>query len=127
MTDIPKLDRPVFAPFDLGALDADLKGTEISVLRNPTIRFRMDFVPASMDPSNSEWSDWVAAICGVKTEDLRDAIGDLEISIGRALFVTEFDSFNRETKAFEGRQDPYILRIWDNYAAEKRKAYGVRS
>lgn len=127
MTDIPKLDRPVFAPFDLGALDADLKGTEISVLRNPTIRFRAGFRAASLNPQGDDWGAYVAAILNVAPDALMDTIGDLEQSVAQALFVTTFEGFDAEAVKFTGENPAYILRIWDNYAAEKRKAYGVRS
>ena len=127
MTDIPKLDRPVFAPFDLGALDADLKGTEISVLRNPTIRFRAGFRAASLNPQGDDWGAYVAAILNVAPDALMDTIGDLEQSVAQALFVTTFEGFDADAVKFTGENPAYILRIWDNYAAEKRKAYGVRS
>lgn len=127
MTDIPKLDRPIFAPFDLGALDADLKGTEISVLRNPTIRFRAGFRAASLNPQGDDWGAYVAAILNVAPDALMDTIGDLEQSVAQALFVTTFEGFDADAVKFTGENPAYILRIWDNYAAEKRKAYGVRS
>ena len=127
MTDIPKLDRPVFAPFDLGALDADLKGTEISVLRNPTIRFRAGFRAASLNPQGDDWGAYVAAILNVAPDALMDTIGDLEQSVAQALFVTTFEGFDADAVKFTGENPAYILRIWDNYAAEKRKAYGARS
>lgn len=127
MTDIPKLDRPHFAPFDLGALDADLKGTEISVLRNPTIRFRAGFRAASLNPQGDDWGAYVAAILNVAPDALMDTIGDLEQSVAQALFVTTFEGFDAEAVKFTGENPAYMLRIWDNYAAEKRKAYGVRS
>lgn len=127
MTDIPKLDRPHFAPFDLGALDADLKGTEISVLRNPTIRFRAGFRAASLNPQGDDWGAYVAAILNVAPDALMDTIGDLEQSVAQALFVTTFEGFDADAVKFTGENPAYILRIWDNYAAEKRKAYGVRS
>ena len=127
MAEIPKLDRPVFAPFDLGALDADLKGTEISVLRNPTIRFRAGFRAASLNPQGDDWGAYVAAILNVAPDALMDTIGDLEQSVAQALFVTTFEGFDAEAVKFTGENPAYILRIWDNYAAEKRKAYGVRS
>ena len=127
MTDIPKLDRPHFAPFDLGALDADLKGTEISVLRNPTIRFRAGFRAASLNPQGDDWGAYVAAILNVAPDALMDTIGDLEQSVAQALFVTTFEGFDADAVKFTGENPAYILRIWDNYAAEKRKAYGARS
>ena len=127
MTDIPKLDRPVFAPFDLGALDADLKGTEISVLRNPTIRFRAGFRAASLNPQGEDWGAYVAAILNVAPDALMDTIGDLEQSVAQALFVTTFEGFDAESVKFTGENPAYMLRVWDDYAAEKRKAYGVRS
>ena len=127
MTDIPKLDRPHFAPFDLGALDADLKGTEISVLRNPTIRFRAGFRAASLNPQGDDWGAYVAAILNVAPDALMDTIGDLEQSVAQALFVTTFGGFDAEAVKFTGENPAYMLRVWDDYAAEKRKAYGVRS
>ena len=127
MTDIPKLDRPHFAPFDLGALDADLKGTEISVLRNPTIRFRAGFRAASLNPQGDDWGAYVAAILNVAPDALMDTIGDLEQSVAQALFVTTFEGFDAEAVKFTGENPAYMLRVWDDYAAEKRKAYGVRS
>ena len=127
MADIPKLDRPIYAPLDLGTLDAQLQGVELRVLRNPTLRFHNGFLSVSMNPADDAWNDWVAAICGVETKDLKDTLGDLEMSIIRAMFVTEFDRFDPESKEFVGRQNAYILRVWDDYAAEKRKTYGGRS
>lgn len=127
MTDIPKLDRPHFAPFDLGALDADLKGTQISVLRNPTIRFRAGFRAASFNPQGDDWGAYVAAILNIAPDALMDTIGDLEQSVAQALFVTTFEGFDAEAVKFTGENPAYILRIWDDYAAEKRKAYGGRS
>lgn len=127
MTDIPKLDRPVFAPFDLGALDADLKGTEISVLRNPTLRFRVGFRAASLNPQGDDWTAYVGAILNVAPDAIMDTIGDLEQALVQALFVTVFDGFDAEAVEFTGRQDPYIIRVWNDYATEKRKVYGVRS
>lgn len=127
MTDIPKLDRPHFAPFDLGALDADLKGTQISVLRNPTIRFRAGFRAASLNPQGDDWGAYVAAILNIAPDALMDTIGDLEQSVAQALFVTTFEGFDAEAVKFTGENPAYILRIWDEYAEEKRKAYGGRS
>lgn len=127
MSDIPKLDRPVFAALDLGTLDADLKGTEISVLRNPTIRFRAGFRAASLNPQGDDWGAYVAAILNVAPDALMDTIGDLEQSVAQALFVTTFEGFDAETVRFTGENPAYMLRVWDDYAAEKRKAYGARS
>ena len=127
MTDIPKLDRPVFAPLDLGALDAQLQGVELRVLRNPTIRFRAGFRVASLNPQSDDWGPYVAAILDVAPDALMDTIGDIEQSVAQAMFVTTFDSFDAEAARFVGEQPAYMLRIWDDYAAEKRKAYGVRS
>ena len=127
MTDIPKLDRPVFAALDLGTLDAQLAGVELRVLRNPTIRFRAGFRAASLNPQGPDWAPYVAAILDVAPDALMDTIGDLEQSVAQALFVTTFDSFDVEAVKFTGENPAYILRVWDDYAAEKRKAYGGRS
>ena len=69
----------------------------------------------------------MAAILDVKPDALMDTIGDIEQSVAQAMFVTTFDSFDAEAARFVGEQPAYVLRIWDDYAAEKRKAYGVRS
>jgi hypothetical protein len=127
MTDIPKLDRPIYAALDLGTLDAQLQGVELRVLRNPTIRFRAGFRAASLNPQGPDWGAYVAAILDVAPDALMDTIGDLEQSIAQALFVTTFDSFDAEAVRFVGEQPAYILRVWDDYAAEKRKSYGGRS
>ena len=127
MTDIPKLDRPVFAALDLGTLDAQLAGVELRVLRNPTIRFRAGFRAASLNPQGEDWGAYVAAILDVKPDALMDTIGDLEQSVAQALFVTTFEGFDAVSVKFTGENPAYMLRVWDDYAAEKRKAYGVRS
>ena len=127
MAEIPKLDRPVFAALDLGTLDAQLQGVELRVLRNPTIRFRAGFRAASLNPQGEDWGAYVAAILDVKPDALMDTIGDLEQSVAQALFVTTFEGFDAEAVKFTGENPAYILRVCDDYAAEKRKAYGVRS
>ena len=127
MADIPKLDRPIYAPLDLGTLDADLKGSEIRVLRNPTIRFRAGFRAASLNPQGEEWGPYVATILDVAPDALMDTIGDLEQSVAQALFVTTFEGFDAEAVRFTGENPAYMLKVWDDYASEKRKSYGVRS
>jgi len=127
MADIPKLDRPVYAPLDLGTLDAQLQGVELRVLRNPTIRFRAGFRAASLNPQGDDWGAYVAAILDVAPDKLMETIGDLEQSVAQALFVTTFEGFDAEAVRFTGENPAYILRVWDDYAAEKRKTYGVRS
>ena len=69
----------------------------------------------------------VAAILDVKPDALMDTIGDLEQSVAQALFVTTFEGFDAESVKFTGENPAYMLRVWDDYASEKRKAYGVRS
>jgi len=127
MSDIPKLDRPIYAPLDLGTLDAQLAGVELRVLRNPTIRFRAGFRAASLNPQGDDWGAYVAAILGVAPDALMDTIGDLEQSVAQALFVTTFEGFDAELVKFTGEQPAHMLRVWDDYAAEKRKSYGGRS
>ena len=127
MSDIPKLDRPIYAPLDLGTLDAQLAGVELRVLRNPTIRFRAGFRAASLNPQGEDWGAYVAAILGVAPDALMDTIGDLEQSVAQALFGTTFEGFDAEAVKFTGENPAHILRVWDDYAAEKRKVYGGRS
>lgn len=127
MADIPKLDRPIYAPLDLGTLDAQLAGKQLRVLRNPTIRFRAGFRAASLNPQGDDWAGYVSAVLDVAPDALMDTIGDLEQSVAQALFVTTFEGFDAEAVKFTGEQPAYMLRVWDEYASEKRKAYGVRS
>ncbi len=123
---IPKLDRPIFAAYDLGALDSGLAGQTLNLLQNPTVRFRAGFRAASMNPEGEAWNEYVAAVLNVSPDALMDAIGDLEQSVAQALFVTDFERFNAETKQFEGESPARIMGIWDAYADAKRKSYGVR-
>lgn len=123
---IPKLDRPIYAAYDLGGLDPALAGVTINVLQNPTIRFRAGFRVASLNPEAPEWSEYVAAILGVEPDTLMDAIGDLEQSVAQALFATTFESFDAKEKSFIGEDPARVMGIWDAYAETKRKGYGVR-
>lgn len=123
---IPKLDRPIFAAYDLGGLDPDLAGQTLNLLQNPTVRFRAGFRAASLNPQGPEWGEYLAAVLGVEPEAVMDTIGDLEQSVAQAMFATDFERFNAETKTFEGESQPRIMRVWDAYADAKRKSYGVR-
>jgi hypothetical protein len=123
---IPKLDRPVFAAYDLGDMDTALAGVSLNVLQNPTIRFRAGFRAASLNPQGAEWGEYVAAVLGVEPDALMDAIGDLEQSVAQALFVTTFEGFDPDTARFTGENPARVFRIWDAYAETKRKGYGVR-
>lgn len=123
---IPKLDRPIFAAYDLGALDSGLAGQTLNLLQNPTVRFRAGFRAASLNPQGPDWSVYVAAVLGVEPDALMDTIGDLEQSVAQALFVTTFDGFDAEAVKFTGEQPARVLMIWDAYAETRRKGYGVR-
>ena len=123
---IPKLDRPVFAAYDLGDMDAALAGQTLNLLQNPTIRFRAGFRAASLNPQGEDWGAYVAAVLGAEPDALMETIGDLEQSIAQALFVTTFEGFDAAAVKFTGEQPARVLMIWDAYAETKRKSYGVR-
>lgn len=125
MADLPKLDHPVYEDYDLGALDPELAGRQLRVLRNPTIRFRGGFRLASLTPSNGDWGAYVAAICNVDPDQLMDVLGDYQQAVIQAMFVTSFDSI--EDGKLVGESPARILAIWDQYASERRKIYGGRS
>lgn len=125
MAELPKLDHPVYEDLDLGTLDPELAGRQLRVLRNPTIRFRGGFRAASLNPSASEWSDYVAAICDIAPDKLMDHLGDYQQAIIQALFVSTFDGF--EDGKIIGESPAKIFGVWDAHASERRKTYGARS
>lgn len=124
---IPTLDRPVYADFDLGAMDDALGGQTIRILQNPTVAFRAAFVHAARFPGQGEWAGLLREVLGCKTDrEVLDIIDGLEQALVSTLFSTSWERYDEETERLVGERSAYVLRIWEEYAQKKRRTYLAR-
>jgi hypothetical protein len=98
--------------FDLGTYDEALRGETLTLLMNPSTRFRRGFVNAQGD----EFVEYLACVIGQSVEDTTAQVEDMPPDLLRWLFVGVFEG--------ETFVAPHIITLWDNYAARRVKAWG---
>lgn len=125
--DIPRLDRPQFEPFDLGAFSADYAGKTVNLLVNPTRGFKQAFVSASWDASFGNNADvmaaFVEAVIGAPPGKLDETIGDVPDEVVQWLFLYTFDDFDGEK--FGTTIRPHLLVFWDEAKTRRVKAHAA--
>lgn len=98
--------------FDLGTYDEALRGQTLTLLMNPSTRFRRAYVNSQGD----EFVEYLAFVLGQSVEDTTTQVEDMPPDMLRWLFVGVFDG-----EAFVA---PHIITLWDDYASKRVKAWG---
>lgn len=118
--DIPRLDRPIREPFDLGVFLPEYAGQTVNLLINPTGKFKRAYIDAAWNASlgvdASAFAAFVEVVIGAmgNMDDLLDGIAEDAI---RWLFLYSFYDFDGEK--FRTVVRPHILTVWEE-ARDKR-------
>lgn len=124
--DIPRLDRPIREPFDLGAFSKEYAGQTVNLLINPTGRFKKGYIDAawaaSLGMESEAFAAFIEAVIGARgnTDDLLDGIAE---DVIRWLFLYSFYDFDGEK--FQTVVRPHILIVWDEAKDRRVKAHAA--
>lgn len=107
---------PIYTPLNLGEIDERYAGQSLPILRNPTRKFRREFI-ASVGET---FADNLAFILGVERDKLNEILDGLEDAMVRYLFAGSWDEKGVAVW-------PHMYKVWDNYADEQAKKYSTPS
>lgn len=107
---------PLRLSLDLGEIDERFAGQSLPMLRNPTRKFRREFI-SSM---GEKYFDGIAFILGVEREKVNELLDDVEDSLVTFLFLGVWGEGKLE-------QLPHVYKLWDAYTAEQAKRFAAPS
>lgn len=111
--------KPVYAELDLGEYDERYRGERLTLLQNPTRRFRQDFFTSTVRMSSDEFLNAIALILDCPREGIADVVDNLDIEILHWLFVPHTGDGDKLIM-------PFIFNVWDRYVHERVKAFAGR-
>lgn len=100
--------------FDLGTYDEGLKGQTLSVLMNPSQRFRREFTSVR----GEAFVEYIAFICGWDVDEAKANIEDMQPDVLTWLFVGVWDAETNELIM------PHVTKLWEAYAERRVKGWG---
>lgn len=115
----PRLDRPVFEPFDLGEFAEEYRGQTVRLLRNPSRAFWREY---QLAPGSDTWRYIGAAMeLPDDLDTVSAALDNIPRDAIRWLFLGVLDQESGELIP------PYIMTLWDEWEAGRVKAFAARS
>ena len=110
----------VYAPYDLGDYDERFRGQTILLLRNPSRKFRRDYMRAS----GAEWLRYVATVCNCTVHQVEELLDTCDPQVLRGVFIGIY------APAADGRPEiliqPQVANVWDAWEEERVKARAAR-
>lgn len=100
--------------FDLGVFDEGIKGQTLTLLMNPSARFKREFTRARGD----EFIEYIAFICGWSADEAKINIEDMQPDVLQWLFVGAWDAGDTDIVM------PHVIALWDAYATRRVKDWG---
>ena len=108
--------KPLHLPLDLGEIDERFAGQSLPILRNPTRKFRREFLTSM----GEKYYDGIAFILGVEREKVNELLDEIEDSLVAFLFLGVWGDNKLE-------QLPHVYKLWDAYTSEQAKRFAMPS